>query len=162
MTKTLRIVCICSGNICRSPLAEALARKLLAEAKIPAVVISAGTLGIQGRPAARHTVSTAAEIGLDVSSHRSQGVSMPLMRMADRLIIMAPQHEEALLRQDPSLASKIVRLWEYARDEERPTLAEIPDPVSQDIAVFRRARALIEDGLNAWVAALKDPGAQPK
>src|SRR5690554_5927823 len=112
MSKTLRIVFVCSGNICRSPLAEGLARQLLAEAEIPAVLISAGTLGLNGRSAATHTVTTGAEIGVDLSRHRSQGVSIALMRMADRIVVMAPQHEDELLRSDASLRPKILRLWE--------------------------------------------------
>src|SRR5690554_4303541 len=155
MSKTLRIVFVCSGNICRSPLAEGLARQLFAEAKIPAVVISAGTLGLNGRSAATHTVTTAAEIGVDLTRHRSQGVNIALMRMADRIVVMAPRHEDELLRSDRSLAPKIVRIWEYAHASGEPALSHIPDPVGKDIETFRHARDLIQTALNAWIKTMR-------
>ena len=155
MSKTLRIVFVCSGNICRSPLAAGLARQLLAEAEIPAVLISAGTLGLNGRSAAPHTVTTAGEIGVDLSRHRSQGVSIALMRMADRIVVMAPQHEDELLRSDASLRPKIVRLWDYANEPGKPLLTHIPDPIGKDIETFRHARDLIQQALVAWVDTLR-------
>lgn len=148
MSQTQRIVFVCSGNICRSPLAEALARSMLAERDIPAVVISAGTLGIQGRPAAANSIAAAAEIGVDLEGHRSQGVSMPLMRMADRIVVMAPRHEAELTRQEPALAAKIVRLWEYLDEE----LDHIPDPVGQDLETFRLMRDRVQEALESWIS----------
>lgn len=155
MARTLRIVFVCSGNICRSPLAAAIAQRMLDAAKIPAVTISAGTLGLSGHSAAAHTITTAAEIGLDLTSHRSQGVSLALMRMADHIVVMAPHHAQFLLQGDPTLAPRIVRLWEFARDDGQP-LDHIPDPVGKDLFTFRRARDLIQQGLESWCAALKD------
>lgn len=154
MNKTLRIVFVCSGNICRSPLAEGLARQLFEEAEIPAVLISAGTLGLNGRSAAPHSVTTAAEIGVDLSEHRSQGVNIGLLRVSDRIVVMAPRHENDLLRSDASLRSKIVRLWEYAAKPGEPSLDHILDPVGKDLQTFRRARDLIQTGLQAWIDAL--------
>ncbi len=150
MSKTLRIVFVCSGNICRSPLAEAMVKPMLAERDIPAVVISAGTLGLQGRPAAANSIAAAAEIGIDLEGHRSQGVSLGLMRMADRIVVMAPRHEAELTRQDPALAAKIVRLWEYLDEE----LDHIPDPVGQDLETFRVMRDRLKQALEAWVEQL--------
>jgi protein-tyrosine-phosphatase len=150
VSQTLRIVFVCSGNICRSPLAERMAKGMLAERDVPAVVISAGTLGLQGRPAAAHSIAVAAEIDVDLEGHRSQGVSLPLMRMADRIVVMAPRHEEDLLATDPALGSKIVRLWEYLDEE----LDHIPDPVGQNIETFRAMRDRIHTALETWVDQL--------
>jgi protein-tyrosine phosphatase len=150
VSQTTRIVFVCSGNICRSPLAERMAKGMLAERGIPAVVISAGTLGLQGRPAAANSVAAAAEVGVDLEGHRSQGVSVPLMRMADRIVVMAPRHERELLAKDPALASKIVRLWEYLDEE----LDHIPDPVGQDIETFRVMRDRVQGALQKWLAQL--------
>src|SRR5881396_718122 len=94
---TKRIVFVCSGTICRSPMAEAIARKLLADAKIPAMVISAGTLGINSNPAATHAVTAVQELGIDLSGHRSQGVTLQLLRMADHVLVMSPEHEDVIL-----------------------------------------------------------------
>lgn len=148
--QSLRIIFVCSGNICRSPLAQVMAKAMLDERNIPAAVISAGTLNLQGRPAASNSVAVAEEVGLDLEGHRSQGVNAGLMRMADYLVVMAPRHERELTRLDPSLATSIVRLWEYVDED----LEGIPDPVGKDIEAFRAMRERVEEGLRNWIASL--------
>jgi protein-tyrosine phosphatase len=150
VSQTIRIVFVCSGNICRSPVAERMAKGMLAERGIPAVVISAGTLGLQGRPAAANSVAAASEVGVDLDGHRSQGVSLPLMRMADRIVVMAPRHEDELVAKEPGLAAKIVRLWDFLDEE----LDHIPDPVGQDIETFRVMRDRVQEALERWIATL--------
>jgi protein-tyrosine phosphatase len=150
--KTTRVLFVCSGNICRSPMAAVIAEHLLAEAKIPALVLSAGTLGIQGMPASPHAVSAVGAIGLKLDGHRSQGVSQLLLRSADHVVVMAPHHEAELLGRDPSLAPKIRRLWEYA--EPRGRLGEIADPVGLELEAFVACREDLEACLSAWVSRL--------
>ncbi|MFW5968284.1 MAG: hypothetical protein ACOCV2_12235 [Persicimonas sp.] len=152
-SEALRIVFVCSGNICRSPLAEALARQMLEERGRDAVLISAGTLGLQGRPAAANSVAAAAEIGVEIEGHRSQGVSVPLLRMADYIVVMAPRHEVTLLRTAADLRPKIVRLWEYVDED----LDGIPDPVGQDIEAFRTMRDRVKEGLESWLDTTLSP-----
>ncbi|QDG54623.1 hypothetical protein FIV42_28920 [Persicimonas caeni] len=149
-SKTRRIVFVCSGNICRSPLAEAMAKPMLEERGIPAVVISAGTLGLQGRSAAANSVTVAGEVGIDLEGHRSQGVSIPLMRMADHIVVMAPRHEAELVGKDRGLTGKIVRLWEYLDED----LDHIPDPVGQDVETFRVMRDRVQEALERWIGKL--------
>ena len=160
MSQTRRIICICSGNICRSPMAVALLRQKLEDRQIKAVVISAGTLGLQGRKAseyARLAISeVSSEMGEIIEQHRSQGISPPMLQMADRLVVMAPRHERHIQRMVPQVARSIVRLWEYADDR---TLSQIPDPVGHDADVFRRCRDLIEGCLDKWLAAWLGPKA---
>ena len=157
MSRTQRIVMVCSGNICRSPMAVVIAERLLAEAQIPHMIISGGTLNIHGRGADPLAQRAVAELGLDLSSHRSQGAQSGLLRMADHVVIMAPRHEDHLLRLDPSLRSKIVRLWEYSPEDE--ALDQIPDPVGHNEGVFRANRDLIKRCLEGWIATLpRDDG----
>ena len=146
-----RIAFICSGNICRSPMAAVLAPPILEEASIDHRIISAGTLHIQGRKAASNAITAVAELGLELDSHRSQGASVPLLRFADHLVVMAPKHERYLLEADPQLAPKIVRMWEWADD---PSMEMIPDPVGHDLEVFRGSRDLIKRCLQNWIAQL--------
>jgi len=147
-----RIVFICSGNICRSPMAAGMAQVKFPAAQIPSVVISAGTLNINGQPAAPNAVAAAAQIGVDISTHRSQGVSLPLMNMADHLVIMAPKHEKALLELDAGLDEKIVRMWEFG--EHPSPLSEVVDPVGQDLGAFVKCRDRLLICLDAWINSL--------
>lgn len=148
-----RIVFVCSGNICRSPMAAALAEKMLAEARIDAVVISAGTLGIQNTPAATNAILALQELGIPLEHHRSQGISLALLRASDHIVVMSPHHAEEILQRDPKLASKIRRLWEHAEPAGR--LAEIADPVGLDLESFVECRVDLEQCLRNWIKRLR-------
>ena len=152
MTSTQRIICICSGNICRSPMAVALLREQFRARDIPAVVISAGTLEIQGRRAAEFARVAIAELGDEIAAHieehRSQGVSPPLLEMADHIVVMSPRHQDYVRRHAPRANNKVVRLWEFAEDS---SLETIEDPVGLGLVAFRQCRDLIEQCLQRWL-----------
>lgn len=133
-------------------MAAALGQSILAEMKVPAMVISAGTLGIFGSPASEHSVSVLEEMGVSLSGHRSQGLSAALMRAADKIVVMAPEHEEWISEKDPTLEHKIVRLWEHAEPKGR--LSEIADPIGRDRATYLRCRDDIAACLRAWARTL--------
>lgn len=149
MTSTARIISICSGNICRSPIAAVLLERKLEERKAPSVIISAGTLGLTGHQAAVHARAAVQALGLSLEGHRSQGISLPLLRMADHLLIMSTRHETAILSLDPALEERLVRLWHY--DDETREGSGIPDPVGQDLLAFIACRDLLDRCLDAWI-----------
>ncbi|RAL23626.1 protein tyrosine phosphatase [Lujinxingia litoralis] len=146
---TRRIICICTGNICRSPMAAALLRAKLGQ---QAVVISAGTLGLQGRPAAPFAQLAVEPFGASLDDHRSQGISVPLMRMADHVIVMSPRHSRHVLGLAPELQARLVELWNF--DPERQTDGGIPDPVGQSREAFEHCCALIDRCLTTWLDTL--------
>ncbi|MGM0555615.1 MAG: hypothetical protein ACQEVA_04465 [Myxococcota bacterium] len=141
------MIFICSGNICRSPMAEVMAQQMFAERGLSGMAISMGTLGIHGRPAANNSIRAVDEIGIDLDGHRSQGVQAGMLELADRLVVMEPKHARSILDVDTAFAEKIVRLWEYVDED----LDGIPDPVGKDIEAFRVARDRIKDGLESWL-----------
>ena len=143
---TTRIILVCSGNICRSPLAAVMTKRMAEERGASVAVISAGTLHLNGEPAAKHSITVATEYGLDLSSHRSQGLSLGFIDLADALVVMSPKHERYIVEKAPAAAAKVVRLWEFS---DRP-LDEIADPVGQSIDAFRIAGRTIETCLNNW------------
>jgi len=133
-------------------MAQVMAEKLLAEAKIEAMVISAGTLGINGQPASAAAVRAMESWGGSLDGHRSQGISMQHLGAADHVVVMAPMHEQLLTKKHAQVADSIVRLWEYATPPGR--LTEIADPVGLDDAAFLRCRTDLEECLRAWIATL--------
>lgn len=153
MASTRRIICICSGNICRSPMAVAILRQRLRLREIPAVVISGGTLGIQGRRAAEFARRAMAEYSEEaaghIEEHRSQGVAPTMLEMADHIIIMSTRHEDFVRRHNPKALSRVVRLWEFA--EGASPLHKISDPVGQDAQTFRECRDLLDGCLQRWI-----------
>lgn len=99
------VLFICTGNTCRSPLAEGLAKKLLADRlgcrveELPAHgywMLSAGTAAYGGGPAAQEAEEVAAEFGADLRNHRSRPLNPQLLAAADDVIVMTAAHAYAL------------------------------------------------------------------
>lgn len=147
---TLRIMFVCSGNICRSPMAAGLARAFLDAAGADAVVVSAGTLNINGEPAARFGRDAMKEIGIPIDDHYSQGVQLAMLNAADHIVVMAPRHEAAILESSPLVAPKIVRMWDWAEAD----LQQINDPVGRDLAAFQACRDLLTECVHSWLDAV--------
>ena len=139
-----RFIFVCSGNICRSPLAAAMAKKKFDDREISVAIISAGTLGINGEAAATHSVTVAEEYGLDISHHRSQGLSRGLADLADALIVMSPRHVDAI--ETLGVSTRVVSLWEFGEG-----LTEIEDPIGRDLEAFRACAIVIDRCLDSWI-----------
>lgn len=150
---TVRVICICSGNICRTPMAVSLLREAFIGRNQSAVVISAGTLGLQGRRAAEFARIAMAEKGerwaRHTDEHRSQGISPSLLNMADYILIMSPTHARFLEANTPQVLSRVVPVWNFSG--QTPPLDEIADPVGKDLQAFRACRDLLEECLEHWL-----------
>ena len=131
-----RAIFICSGNICRSPMAQVAWTHRAKERNISTFAISMGTLGIFAKPPSRETVEVMREAGIALNDHRSQGVSVQLLPKANRIFVMEHAHRDALLRMDPGLSNRIRMLGSYDGDED----PEIEDPIGKDMATYRRVR----------------------
>src|SRR6185436_18273359 len=91
----MRILFVCTGNTCRSALAEALARRVIVERALADVdVQSAGTSAWEGAPASDGALLVGMERSLDLSQHRAQALSRELVRDADVVLAMGPHHLE--------------------------------------------------------------------
>ncbi len=135
MTDELRLLFVCSGNICRSPMAAGLADRVAMELGLEVEIRSAGTLGIVDRPADPKMVAVAREIGIDLRDHRSQGLTAELVGWADRVLVMELEHAEAVTVLHEGAVPKIVQLGPLVGQP------HIADPIGSWFkARFRRAR----------------------
>lgn len=144
----MRLLFICTGNTCRSALAEGIARaRLGAEAGV--TVESAGLYALDGAPATTHALTVAAEAGVDLSSHRAQSVGRDLLDAADRIYVMTGLQAQALGRMGAEAAARVALL--------DPAGADIADPYGGDLEAYRTARDLIaaavEKRLAEWRSA---------
>jgi protein-tyrosine phosphatase len=147
---------VCTGNTCRSPMAEAVARELLARRwkvgpddleRVKGIrVLSAGTAaanGLEMTPSARRALEDA---GFHPGRHSSRVLGFPLVEEADRIYVMTHSQREQILDWVPEAASKVKLL--------DPTGRDVEDPISGDAEVYRQClehiRKCVEERLKEW------------
>ncbi len=151
------ILFVCSGNSCRSPMAEGLLESMLPDdIKDKVIVESAGTLGIEGQPATPLAITVSEEFGIDISQHRSRGLDRDLVEEADLILVMAPEHRDFIRRFYPSVQDNVFLLRQFGRDPSDPVDPIIEDPIGGDQEVYRGCIQLIHDELDRVLPTLRD------
>ena len=144
----MRILLVCTGNTCRSPMAEGLLRRALAEAGIEHEVGSAGVSPSEGAPVSEGSYLVALEHGLDLSAHRARRLTRELVAAADFIFGMTRGHVERI--EALGGTGKAHLLGEFAG--RRGEAAEVADPMGGEIEGYRAAFTQLEE-LTAAVAA---------
>ncbi|MXW56517.1 MAG: low molecular weight phosphatase family protein [Gemmatimonadales bacterium] len=149
----MNLLFVCTGNICRSPLAEVIARAE-AEARGWAEVscVSAGTFAFPGQPASGPGVAVAAAHGLDLAAHASQELSLELLEWADLVIGMEASHAGAAARLAPDAVVRVMTDFLPADDDWRG--GGVPDPYGGDIATYEATRKLLMRAMRGLFDAL--------
>ena len=110
------ILAVCTGNICRSPMAEGFLRGMLSARGIDDVqVASCGVNGLEGSPAMPEGIEAMIENGVDISGHRARRLTAPMIREADLSLTMATEHRDTIIAQMEGAAGRTFTLKEFAR-----------------------------------------------
>lgn len=129
------ILMVCTGNICRSPMAEGLLRHLLPpEVKAQVNVRSAGTHGLHGHQAAPHAVTAMAHWGIDIRPHRARMLTYDVMRKADLILTMENAHLHAVRRMSIFFKPNAKLLTQFGPAHLAP---EIADPYGLSLAAYQ-------------------------
>lgn len=126
----MKILFVCSGNTCRSPMAQAVFRKIAAEKNLNAECSSAGISTFTGSPASDNSVKALKEIGIDLSDFRSTSITalIPRLKEFDLFVPMTYAHAMALLRL--GVEKKKIYLFD----------TDVSDPYGGDLSVYRATR----------------------
>ena len=159
----VKVLFVCSGNICRSPMAAEYARHRASRKGLSHLVgASAGTLGIEDAPASAAAIRTLQEAGLDLSAHRSRGLTDADVRSSDLIIGMTHDHLEHVARCHAGGQEErwLLRAFESGVDPRRAA-PELADPIGKPIEFYREQFGLIRTCVDHLVLYLRhrDPGA---
>ena len=130
----MRILFVCTGNTCRSAIAEAIARKLIIERGLSDVeLVSAGTSAWDGAPASDGALLVGMERNIDLSTHRAQTLTRDLVRDSDLILAMGPHHLERIEALGGSGKSYLLTDFASHGASARP----VNDPIGGELEVYR-------------------------
>ena len=150
----VKFLFVCTGNSCRSPMAEGMFRKYLAEKlqcevdyldRMGYKMFSAGVMNMAGLPASAEAIAACAAKGIDIEAHKSRTLSQQLVEDCDFIFAMGRMHRERVTALSPEAANKCVLLAENK---------EIPDPIGQPQQVYNSCAELIEEAVKKRIGEL--------
>lgn len=152
------VLIVCTGNTCRSPMAEAILRQLIAEKlgcstdellERGIQVASAGIAAMPGAPATPQAVEAMHRLGLEIGDHASQPIDSRQAQYADLILTMTNHHRQALISQWPLLEPRTRTLRQDGGD--------VTDPIGSPVEVYDACARQIRDNLQAWVDRMEFP-----
>lgn len=144
---TTRVIFVCTGNTCRSPMARFMAERLARDAGLPWIVGSAGVSANDGAPLSQGAQRVLAAHGLKGLKHASRRIDAGMIAAADRIFAMTRAQRDAMIAEFPDHSQKIVVL----REDAGLPGADIADPAGGTEADYERCAALIEEALKILI-----------
>jgi protein arginine phosphatase len=156
------VVCVCTANVCRSPMAEALLRHALAVEPEPLKsirVTSAGVSAWGGAPITPLSAMVLKKVGIDMEKHQSRELNEQMLSHAVLVVCMTESHRRAIKMDYPGLKAPVILMREFLPP---PALHEVPDPFGADLATYEDTRDAIVEAVPSVVKYLREIVAKPE
>ncbi len=138
-----RILIVCVGNICRSPMAEGVMKKKLQSLKPDIQISSAGLEALVGHPADSVAQQVVQPMGVDLSAHRGRQLNRQLLKQAELILVMEDWQKEVVIQHRSDCRGKVYKLGHWIS-------TEVPDPYRKSEEMFHQVLNIINRSVDAW------------
>ena len=145
------VLFVCTGNICRSPMAEALFRHRIGEDS-DWNATSAGTYAPNGSPASNHAISALRELDIDLTSHRSKPLTPELVGSADLIVTMTEAHRFYILDLFPEVGNRVFLINSFGTSK---VPADVSDPYGGSLQTYKKIRDEIDRALSDLILFIR-------
>lgn len=135
----MNILFVCTGNTCRSPMAEGLMNKVAGDNGLPVTAVSAGIFAENGAPASEEAIASAQKYDVDIAGHKAQTITERLIEESDVILAMTQGHKQLLMNIAPG---KVYTINEYAGLN-----GDITDPFGGDLIEYEQVCGEIYDAV---------------
>ena len=151
MSAPKHVLFVCTGNTCRSPLAEGLFRQATV-GRTDFTVSSAGIAATKGTPASRETQHILKQRGAPLTGFKSRPVTATILQAATHVFAMTTGHIAALETRFPEHAAKLFLVREFAGMTDKRHGTDVPDPIGMGIAAYEEVAKLLDAAIPSIIA----------
>lgn len=151
----MKIMFICTGNICRSAMAEGIMKKIVEDKNIDAKIYSCGIYAETGDYATYNAIEAAKQYDVDISSHRATNIRKSKIEEMDLILCATQSHKQSVIHLHPNLKEKVYTMKEYAELDKNGQDLDVKDPWGYDINVYNNCVIEIEKCLQETIKRLK-------
>lgn len=155
----MNILFVCTGNTCRSSMAEGILKDMLEKNNIKNInVSSAGISAFEGDNANEKAINTLNNMGIDILNHKARLISKEIIEKSDLILTMTLSHKKMILKFAPEFSNKVYTLKEYAlivNNENNCDNMDIVDPFGLDYNAYEKTAKEIQEQLTKIISNFK-------